>query len=186
MDRASAALGDAAAIFDAGDAKLVAQHPQSGMSGSTSTSWIFPFYGSFMPLPPSLTMVISRCNRRLFRRGAGGVHLSHRSGSMILFDKSTKIVKLFIMTDRHQKDSRRGDRGVLALWLRKATMGDIAEQAGISRQTLYARYANKDEIMAAAMQRIAERVTACRPWHEPCGTGGFLLCERLGLQVHRT
>lgn len=42
--------------------------------------------------------------------------------------------------------------------LRKATMGDIAEQAGISRQTLYARYANKDEIMTAAMQRIADQV----------------------------
>jgi AcrR family transcriptional regulator len=42
--------------------------------------------------------------------------------------------------------------------VRKATMGDIAERAGISRPTLYARYANKDEIMAAAMQLISERV----------------------------
>ncbi|MEQ8306600.1 MAG: helix-turn-helix domain-containing protein [Hoeflea sp.] len=42
--------------------------------------------------------------------------------------------------------------------LRKATMGDIAEQAGVSRQTLYARHSNKDEIMAAAMKLIAERV----------------------------
>lgn len=41
---------------------------------------------------------------------------------------------------------------------RKATMGDIAEQAGISRQTLYARYANKAEIMVAAMELISERV----------------------------
>lgn len=42
--------------------------------------------------------------------------------------------------------------------VRKATMGDIAEKAGISRQTLYARYANKDEIMGAAMRLISERV----------------------------
>ncbi|WP_394688410.1 TetR/AcrR family transcriptional regulator [Hoeflea sp.] len=42
--------------------------------------------------------------------------------------------------------------------LRKATMGDIAEQAGISRQTLYARYSNKDEIIAAAMELIAGQV----------------------------
>lgn len=42
--------------------------------------------------------------------------------------------------------------------VRKATMGDIAEQAGISRQTLYARYSNKEEIIAAAMQLIAEHV----------------------------
>ena len=42
--------------------------------------------------------------------------------------------------------------------VRKATMGDIAEQAGMSRQTLYARYANKEEIMSAAMQFIADKV----------------------------
>jgi AcrR family transcriptional regulator len=42
--------------------------------------------------------------------------------------------------------------------LRKATMGDIAEQAGISRQTLYARYSNKEEIVSAAMELIAEQV----------------------------
>ncbi|WP_420410369.1 TetR/AcrR family transcriptional regulator [Hoeflea sp.] len=41
---------------------------------------------------------------------------------------------------------------------RKTTMGDIAEQAGISRQTLYARFANKSEIMLAAMELISERV----------------------------
>tara|TARA_R110002020_G_scaffold312586_2_gene528024 strand:- start:1261 stop:1821 length:561 start_codon:yes stop_codon:yes gene_type:complete len=42
--------------------------------------------------------------------------------------------------------------------VRKATMGDIAAEAGISRQTLYARYANKGEIINAAMQLITERV----------------------------
>jgi AcrR family transcriptional regulator len=42
--------------------------------------------------------------------------------------------------------------------VRKATMGDIAEQAGISRPTLYARFANKEEIIGAAMQLISDRV----------------------------
>lgn len=42
--------------------------------------------------------------------------------------------------------------------VRKATMGDIAERAGISRQTLYARYANKGEIMNAATLLITEKV----------------------------
>ena len=42
--------------------------------------------------------------------------------------------------------------------VRKATMGDIAEQAGISRQTLYARHANKTEIFNAAMQLITDKV----------------------------
>ncbi|EDQ31914.1 Transcriptional regulator [Hoeflea phototrophica DFL-43] len=51
--------------------------------------------------------------------------------------------------------------------LRKATMGDIAEQAGISRQTLYARYSNKEEIISAAMELIAEQV--CREVKEGWG-----------------
>jgi len=42
--------------------------------------------------------------------------------------------------------------------VRKATMGDIAEQAGISRQTLYASYANKHEIISAAMALITDKV----------------------------
>ncbi|MBC7282841.1 TetR/AcrR family transcriptional regulator [Hoeflea sp.] len=42
--------------------------------------------------------------------------------------------------------------------VRKATMGDIAAGAGISRQTLYARYANKAEIIDAAMRLITEKV----------------------------
>ncbi|WP_052161196.1 TetR/AcrR family transcriptional regulator [Hoeflea sp. BAL378] len=42
--------------------------------------------------------------------------------------------------------------------VRKATMGDIAAEAGISRQTLYARYANKGEIVRGAMQLITDRV----------------------------
>lgn len=57
--------------------------------------------------------------------------------------------------------------------MRKATMGDIAERAGISRPTLYARYANKDEIMTAAMQLISERVVheVTQAWRPAESTG---------------
>ncbi len=44
--------------------------------------------------------------------------------------------------------------------VRKATMGDIAARAGISRPTLYSRHSNKEEILAAAMQLISDRVVS--------------------------
>ncbi len=40
---------------------------------------------------------------------------------------------------------------------KKTTMGDIADHVGISRQTLYASYANKEEVMAAAMLFLTEK-----------------------------
>jgi len=36
--------------------------------------------------------------------------------------------------------------------LRRVSMSDVAEQAHISRQTLYAHYKNKDELFLAAME----------------------------------
>ncbi|MEZ5812940.1 MAG: helix-turn-helix domain-containing protein [Rhizobiaceae bacterium] len=39
--------------------------------------------------------------------------------------------------------------------IRRATMGDIAEQAGVSRQTLYANFASKQDIMMAAIMQMA-------------------------------
>lgn len=62
------------------------------------------------------------------------------------------------MNDRDQKILDAAIEVCARYGVRKATMGEIAERAGISRPTLYARYANKDEIMAAAMQLISERV----------------------------
>lgn len=41
--------------------------------------------------------------------------------------------------------------------VRKATMGDIADQAGISRQTLYASYKNKEEILAATIRYSTDK-----------------------------
>ena len=64
------------------------------------------------------------------------------------------------MNDREQKILDAAIDVFTRYGLRKATMGDIAEQAGISRPTLYARYANKDEIIAASMQLISDRVVS--------------------------
>lgn len=43
---------------------------------------------------------------------------------------------------------------------RRTTMGDIAKAAGLSRQSLYARFANKDEVYAAGLELYAERMLA--------------------------
>ncbi|MFK8033754.1 MAG: TetR/AcrR family transcriptional regulator [Hyphomicrobiales bacterium] len=40
---------------------------------------------------------------------------------------------------------------------KKTTMGDIADQAGISRQTLYASYKSKEEVMSAAMLFLTDK-----------------------------
>tara|TARA_R110002050_G_scaffold55954_10_gene126009 strand:+ start:25895 stop:26536 length:642 start_codon:yes stop_codon:yes gene_type:complete len=78
------------------------------------------------------------------------------SGSRI--DKFTQNVKLFRMTERQHQILEAAIDVFARYGVRKATMGDLAEQAGISRQTLYARYANKDEIMNAAMRLITDKV----------------------------
>lgn len=50
---------------------------------------------------------------------------------------------------------------------KKTTMGDIADHVGISRQTLYASYPNKEEVLAAAMLFLTERtmVEIRELWH---------------------
>ncbi|MEM5474343.1 helix-turn-helix domain-containing protein [Hoeflea sp. AS60] len=64
------------------------------------------------------------------------------------------------MNDRDQKILDAAIEVCARYGVRKATMGDIAERAGISRPTLYARYANKEEIVASAMMLISQRVVS--------------------------
>lgn len=40
--------------------------------------------------------------------------------------------------------------------IKKTTMGDIADSAGVSRQTLYNKFANKDEVLRGAIRYTAE------------------------------
>lgn len=42
--------------------------------------------------------------------------------------------------------------------IKRTTMADIARAAGVSRQTLYDRFSDKDRIMAAAIDLLANRV----------------------------
>lgn len=43
---------------------------------------------------------------------------------------------------------------------KRTTMGDIAQATGMSRQTLYARYANKDEVYAAVLEHyVGQMIT---------------------------
>lgn len=44
--------------------------------------------------------------------------------------------------------------------VKRTTMGEIAERAGISRQTLYSMYANKDDILTAAMRHATDKTLA--------------------------
>ncbi len=41
---------------------------------------------------------------------------------------------------------------------KRSTMSDVAKAAGLSRQSLYARFANKDEIYAAGLELYGERI----------------------------
>ena len=43
---------------------------------------------------------------------------------------------------------------------KRTTMGDIAKMAGLSRQSLYARFANKDEVYAAGLLLYTNRTVA--------------------------
>lgn len=44
--------------------------------------------------------------------------------------------------------------------VRRTTMGDIAKHAGVSRQTLYSHFANKDEVLRAAIRSLAAATIA--------------------------
>ena len=43
---------------------------------------------------------------------------------------------------------------------RKTTMGDIAAEAGVSRQTLYGRFDNKDGVLRAVIHYVSDQVLA--------------------------
>lgn len=44
--------------------------------------------------------------------------------------------------------------------IRKTTMSDIADTAGVSRQTLYAHYKNKDAVFVDTMRYVADKTQA--------------------------
>ncbi len=61
------------------------------------------------------------------------------------------------MTEKEKKYIESAVNVFARYGVRRATMGDIATQAGVSRQTLYASYATKDDILSAAVRYHSEQ-----------------------------
>ncbi len=61
------------------------------------------------------------------------------------------------MTDTRTKIVDAATRTFAKYGARKTAMADIAEAAGVSRQTLYALFGNKDDLVAATITYIAEQ-----------------------------
>ncbi len=61
------------------------------------------------------------------------------------------------MTDTRVKIVEAATRTFAKHGARKTAMSDIAEAAGVSRQTLYALFGNKDDLVAATITYIADR-----------------------------
>lgn len=62
------------------------------------------------------------------------------------------------MEDRHDYILEAAKRLFLRYGVKRTGMSDIAREAGISRQTLYKAFANKDEVLRATIRSLADRV----------------------------
>lgn len=61
------------------------------------------------------------------------------------------------MTEKEKKFVEAAISVLSKYGVRRTTMGEIAAQAGVSRQTLYASFPSKEEIMAAAMHYAIDK-----------------------------
>ncbi len=62
------------------------------------------------------------------------------------------------MKERHDYILEAAKRLFLRYGVKRTGMNDIAKEAGISRQTLYKAFANKDEVLRATIRSLADRV----------------------------
>ena len=62
------------------------------------------------------------------------------------------------MDDRHAYILEAATSLFLRYGVKRTGMNDIAEAAGISRQTLYKAFANKDEVLQATIRSLADKV----------------------------
>ena len=62
------------------------------------------------------------------------------------------------MDDRHAYIIEAAKGLFLRYGVKRTGMNDIAEAAGISRQTLYKAFANKDEVLQATIRSLADKV----------------------------
>ena len=61
------------------------------------------------------------------------------------------------MNDRKEKIVDAAIRVIVRYGMKRTTMNDIAEEAGISRQTLYTVFSGKDEVLQATIRLMADR-----------------------------
>ncbi len=61
------------------------------------------------------------------------------------------------MTEREEKIVDAAIRVIIRYGMKRTTMNDIAEEAGISRQTLYTVFSGKEEVLQATIRLIADR-----------------------------
>jgi len=64
------------------------------------------------------------------------------------------------MNKRDQKIIEAALQVFMRYGIRRTTMNDIANEAGLVRQTLYTAYANKDEVLCAAIRYFSEKSLA--------------------------
>ncbi len=84
------------------------------------------------------------------------------------------------MGDTEEKIVEAAIRTFVRYGARKTAMADIAEAAGVSRQTLYATFGGKDELIVASIRAVTERSLAdVREGLKGCAT----LSERLDVYL---
>jgi AcrR family transcriptional regulator len=64
------------------------------------------------------------------------------------------------MDSREIKIAEAAIRIILRYGMARTTMHDVAQEAGVSRQTLYAIFANKDDLLRATIRFLANRTVA--------------------------
>jgi len=64
------------------------------------------------------------------------------------------------MTQKEEKIVEAAISVILRYGMRRSSMNDIAKEAGISRQTLYLMFSNKDEVLRATIHLFADRALA--------------------------
>lgn len=62
------------------------------------------------------------------------------------------------MTDKNLKMLNAAVATFARYGVKRTTMGDVAKEAGISRQTLYSSFPNKDELLAAAILHLSKGI----------------------------
>lgn len=72
-------------------------------------------------------------------------------------DKKCLLVMMMYMSETKVKIVEAALAAFSRYGIRRVSMNEVAETAGVSRQTLYSHYRNKDELFAAAMTETVHR-----------------------------